>query len=125
MLWFRAIWYVVNQKNGVSALGLKKVLGLSSYHTAWNWLHKLRTAMVQPGRSKLSGVVEVDKTYIGGSKPGKRGRGSSGKSLVLVAVEDKGEHFGPIRLSRTADASALEPYTSSAAMCRARQYSTY
>jgi len=41
MVWFRAIWYVVNQKNGVSALGLQKVLGLSSYRTAWIWLHKL------------------------------------------------------------------------------------
>src|SRR5258708_35287376 len=37
-LWFAAIWYVVNQKNGVSALGLQKALGLGSYHTAWEWL---------------------------------------------------------------------------------------
>jgi transposase-like protein len=105
MLWFRAIWYVVNQKNGVSALGLKKILGLGSYRTAWTWLHKLRTAMVRPGRDRLSGMVEVDETYIGGKKPGKQGRGAAGKSLVLVAVEDKGKHFGRIRLSRVADAS--------------------
>jgi len=39
-LWFQAIWYAVNQKNGVSALGLKKAIGLGSYHTAWEWLHK-------------------------------------------------------------------------------------
>lgn len=106
MLWFRAIWYVVNQKNGVSALGLQRVLGLSSYRTAWTWLHKLRCAMVRPGRDKLSGLVEVDETYIGGKKPGKRGRGAEGKSLVAVAVEDKGKHFGRIRLCRIADASA-------------------
>ena len=106
MLWFRAIWYVVNQKNGVSALGLQRVLGLSSYRTAWTWLHKLRYAMVRPGRDKLSGLVEVDETYIGGKKPGKRGRGAEGKSLIAVAVEDKGEHFGRIRLCRIADASA-------------------
>ena len=43
-LWFHAIWYVVSQKNGVSALGLQKALGLGSYHTAWEWLHKLRRA---------------------------------------------------------------------------------
>jgi hypothetical protein len=48
---------VVNQKNGVSALGLQKALGLGSYRTAWQWLHKLRRAMVRPGRDKLSGVV--------------------------------------------------------------------
>ena len=106
MLWFRAIWYVVNQKNGVSALGLQRVLGLRSYRTAWIWLHKLRCAMVRPGRDKLSGLVEVDETYIGGKKPGKRGRGAEGKSLIAVAVEDKGEHFGRIRLCRIADASA-------------------
>lgn len=106
MLWFRAIWYVVNQKNGVSALGLQRVLGFRSYRTAWTWLHKLRCAMVRPGRDQLSGVVEVDETYIGGKKPGKRGRGATGKSLVVIAVEDKDEHFGRIRLSRVADASA-------------------
>jgi transposase-like protein len=106
MLWFRAIWYVVSQKNGVSALGLQKVLGLDSYHTAWEWLHKLRTAMVRPGREKLSGAVEIDETYIGDKKPGKRGRGAAGKTLVMVAVEDKDNRIGRIRLSRLADASA-------------------
>jgi transposase-like protein len=105
-LWFRAIWYVVNQKNGVSALGLQRVLGLGSYRTAWTWLHKLRCAMVRPGRDRLSGTVEVDETYVGGKKAGKRGRGADGKTLVVVAVEDKGNRLGRIRLRRVADASA-------------------
>lgn len=105
-LWFRAIRYVVNQKNGVSALGLQRVLGLGSYRTAWRWLHKLRCAMVRPGRDRLSGTVEVDETYVGGKKPGKRGRGADGKTLVVVAVEDKGNRLGRIRLRRVADASA-------------------
>ena len=56
--WFAAVWYVVNQKQGVSALGLQRVLGLGSYQTAWAWLHKLRRAMVLPGRELLSGAVE-------------------------------------------------------------------
>lgn len=105
-LWFRAMWYMVGQKNGVSALGLQKVLGLGSYHTAWEWLHKLRVAMVRPGRERLSGIVEVDETYIGGEKPGKRGRGAAGKALVFVAVEDKGDKMGRIRLLPIVDASA-------------------
>lgn len=105
-LWFRAIWYVVNQKHGVSALGLQRVLGLGSYRTAWTWLHKLRCAMVRPGRNRLLGTVEVDETYIGSKKPGKRGRGAAGKTLVVVAVEDKGDKIGRIRLRRVADASA-------------------
>ncbi len=70
------------------------------------WLHKLRSAMVRPGRDRLSGIVEVDETYIGGQKPGKRGRGAGGKILVVIAVEDKTTCFGRIRLRRVADASA-------------------
>src|SRR5450755_2432861 len=50
-MWFRAMWYVTSQKNGVSALGLQRVLGLGSYQTAWAWLHKLRRAMVARGAS--------------------------------------------------------------------------
>jgi len=105
-LWFRAIWYVVNQKNGVSAIGLQRVLEITRYDTVWIWLHKLRTAMVRPGRDRLSGTVEVDETYIGGKRPGKRGRGAAGKTLVLIAAEDKDTHIGRIRLRRVLDAGA-------------------
>lgn len=104
-LWFHAMWYITSQKYGVSAMGLQRVLGLTRYETAWIWLHKLRRAMVRPSRDRLSGIVEVDETYIGGKKHGKRGRGAAGKSLVIVAVEDKGNHLGRIRLRRVADAS--------------------
>lgn len=93
-LWFRAMWYVTNQKNGVNALGLQRALGLTRYETVWTWLHKLRVAMVRPGGDRLSGTVEVDETYIGGKKSGKRGRGAAGKTLVMIAVEDKGNKLG-------------------------------
>ena len=105
-LWFQAMWYVVNQKNGASALGVQRVLGFGSYRTAWNWLHKLRRAMVRPGRDGLSGTVELDEVYIGGERPGKRGRGAAGKALVLVAAQVEGSKIGRIRLTRVADASA-------------------
>ena len=105
-LWFQAMWYVVNQKSGASALGVQRVLGFGSYRTAWNWLHKLRRAMVRPGRDGLSGTVEVDEVYIGGERPGKRGRGAAGKALVLVAAQVDGSKIGRIRLTRVADASA-------------------
>ncbi len=105
-LWFRAMWYIVNQKSGISALGLQRALGMSRYETVWIWLHKLRTAMVRPGRDRLSGIVIVDETYIGGKKPGKRGRGAAGKALVVIAVEDKGKSFGRIRLKRVKNASS-------------------
>ena len=103
-LWFEAIWYVVNQKNGVSALGVKRVLGVS-YLTAWRWLHKLRRAMVRPGRDRLGGTVEVDEVYVGGERPGKRGRGAAGKALVVVVAQADGGRIGRIRLARVANAS--------------------
>lgn len=106
-VWVRAIWWVTGQKNGARALGLKRILGLGSYRTAWTWLHKLRRAMVRPGRDQLSGIVEIDETFIGGEKPGKRGRGAAGKVLVGIAVEDKeDEGIGRIRLGILPDASA-------------------
>ena len=104
------MWYVTSQKYGANALGLQRVLALGSYNTAWEWLHRLRRAMVRPGREPLSGTVEVDETYVGGERPGKRGRGAANKSLVLIAVEDKGganqKGIGRIRLERVANASA-------------------
>jgi transposase-like protein len=106
LLWFRAIWWVTSQKNGASALGLQRILGIGSYQTAWMWLHKLRRAMVRPGRDKLTGTVQVDETYIGGAKPGNRGRGADGKSLVLVVAQEKGKAVGRIRLVKINDASS-------------------
>lgn len=110
-LWFEAMWYVTSQKSGVSALGLQRVLGLGSYHTAWNWLHKFRRAMVRPGRDRLTGVVEVDEIFIGGEQSGKRGRGAGGKALVLLAAQQDGKRIGRIRLRRVGDAAgeSLEP----------------
>lgn len=106
-IWFQAIWSVVSQKNGVSALGLSKSLGIKNQKTGWNLLRIIRTGMVRTGRELLSGLVEVDEVFIGGVKPGKRGRGALGKTLVLIAVEDKGKKgFGRIRIEIIPDASA-------------------
>jgi len=104
-IWFRALWWMVAQKNGVSAKGLQKILGLGSYQTAWTWLHKFRRLMIIPGREMLKGTVEIDETFVGGKKPGKRGRGAEGKSIVIVGVEIKEKATGRIRLSLIPDAS--------------------
>jgi len=106
--WFTAIWWVTTQKNGASAAGLQQVLGVGSYQTAWTWIHKIRTAMVNPNRTKLSGVVEVDETYIGGQEiDGKRGRGTENKSLVAIAVELLAgkNQLGRVRMKVVPDAS--------------------
>jgi transposase-like protein/ribosomal protein L37AE/L43A len=99
-LWFRVMWWVTTQKNGASALGLQRELGLKTYWTAWTWLHKLRRAMVRPGRDRLSGRVEVDETYIGGPEEGVIGRLAHDKALVLVAAQEDGSRIGRIRLQR-------------------------
>ena len=106
LIWFHAIWWIVAQKNGVSAIGLKKILGLGSYRTSWTWLHKFRRLMVLSGRSKLNGIVEVDEVFIGGKKPGKRGRGAEGKSIIVVGVEVTGRKTGRVRLAKIPDASS-------------------
>jgi transposase-like protein len=111
-LWFRAMWYVTSQKNGASALGLQRVLGLRSYQTAWAWLHKLRRAMVRPGRERLKGWVEVDEAYLGGEEEGVTGRQFEDKALIVVAAEADGKGIGRIRLRHIPDASAasLHPF---------------
>jgi hypothetical protein len=102
-LWFRAIWWFTNQKTGISALGLKRALGLGSYRTAWMCLHKLRRAMVRQNREPLTGKVEVDELYIGGKYKGPwRGKGLGmtlgSKSMIAAAVEVRGEGMGRLRL---------------------------
>lgn len=105
-VWFRVMWWLTSQKNGVSAVALQRALGWGSYQTAWTCLHKLRRAMIRPGRERLAGVVEVDETYLGGEEPGVRGRHIVGKALVIVAAEEDGRGIGRIRLGHIPDASS-------------------
>lgn len=104
--WFRAMWWVTSQKSGTSAMGLQRVLGLGSYRTAWAWLHKLRRAMVRPGRERLRGCVEVDETYFGGISEGHEGRRGGNKTLIAIAAEEDGRKIGRIRMQRVRNASA-------------------
>lgn len=115
-VWFAAIWYVTSQKHGVSALGLQRVLGLGSYETAWTMLHRLRRAMVNPYRSKLSGTVELDETYLSikdinnDNQPLKS---NTTKILVGIAVEVKDpKRFGRIRIQRLENSKgkSLKPF---------------
>jgi len=112
MLWFQAMWWVTSQKPGASALGIQRVLGLGSYETAWAWLHKLRRAMVRPGRDQLTGEVEVDETFVGGVESGGGRRHLGRKALVAIAAEVRGPAVGRIRMKRVRDSSAasLQPF---------------
>src|SRR4051794_21443476 len=109
--WFLAIHLVTSSKGGIAATELGRQLGLGSYQTAWTWLHELRKAVVRPDRQPLAGRVEADETYVGGPRPGKRGRGAAGEALVAGAVEAgrgkaRGRRLGRLRLAPLADASA-------------------
>lgn len=105
-VWLAGAWYLTNQKQGVSALGLQRVLGLGSYQTAWTMLHRFRRAMVRPERERLRGCVEVDETYLAITDreapiSATKRKNSTSKVLVILAVEvlqPKG--FGRIRLQR-------------------------
>ena len=98
-VWFRAAWELTTRANGVSARGIQRTLGLGSYQTAWTMLHRYRRAMVMPGRSKLSGIVEVDDMFIGGrNKPGMAGRSRRPhKTPVLVMAEIRSRGIGRCR----------------------------
>ena len=87
-------------------MGLQRVLGLKSYKTAWTMLHKLRHAMVRPGRDRLQGRVEVDEAFVGGEEEGVHGRQTESKAMIAVAVEEDGDGMGRIRMRRIPDASA-------------------
>jgi transposase-like protein len=100
------MWAVTSQKNGASAIGLQRELGLGSYQTAWTWLHKLRRAMVRPGRDRLSGRVEVDETYWGGEEENVRDRQTETKALIVIAAQEDGDGIGRIRMRQVSDASA-------------------
>ena len=111
--WFQVMWYITSQKYGGNALGLKRVVGFGSYQTAWTRLHKMRRAMVRPGRDRLSCKVEVDETYVGGVEKGVRGRETEKKAIVVVAVEiHEPFGFGRVRLRQVPDVSgaSLVPF---------------
>jgi len=113
VLWIRTMWWVTSQKHGASALALQRLLGLGSYQTAWAWLHKLRRAMVRPGRDRLNGTVEVDETYVGGEEVGVHGRQIYRKAIVAIAVEIKEPRgFGRIRMRRVPNVAgeSLTPF---------------
>ncbi|MEJ2639075.1 MAG: IS1595 family transposase [Desulfosarcinaceae bacterium] len=102
----KAMGWFTSRKSGVNAVNLQDLLGFGGYQTAWTWFHKLRRCTIRQGRERLSGRVEVDEFYIGGQKPGKRGRGSNGRTIVVAAVQKNDHEFGRIRLQVIPDCSS-------------------
>ncbi len=107
--WFWAIFPVATRTTGSSARQLQYDLGIS-YPTSWSWCHKIRKAMEnRDAHYNLRGIVELDDTYIGGKrKPGKRGRGATGKVPVLVAVESRPKGCGHVALTKVPSVSSSQ-----------------
>jgi len=100
--WFVAVLLLVEARKGFSANQMKRTLGVS-YKTAWYLCHRIRAAMASAERTMLSGVVEMDETYIGGRKRG-MGRGPHGKGKqIVVAIRERG---GEVRFFRAEDAKS-------------------
>ena len=96
--WFMAAYLIIESKKGISANQMKRTLGVS-YKTAWYLCHRIRAAMTEVNPKPLSGTVEVDETWVGGEQRGV-GSGNRGtKSVVVGAIERKGE----VRLKVTKD----------------------
>lgn len=108
-IWFRAAWLMATHKNGISGRQLQAQLGLGSYKTAWLLLHKLRKAMVDPNRTPLCGLVEIDETSMPHRKTGAPvggGRSTQGAMAIAGAVESRATGPGRVRLAVIQDYSA-------------------
>lgn len=89
-LWFYAIYLFVTTRHGVSGKELQRALGVT-YKTAWRMGHQIRKLMENAdGFAMLQGHIEADETYVGGHRPGKRGRGAAGKTIVMGLKERGG-----------------------------------
>ena len=113
-VWFHACWLFATAKDGISAQYLQRALEIGSYQTAWAMLHRLRSALVRPGRGRLAGTVEVDETFIGGEEHGLRGGRQPGKKVLTGIAVEIGEPkgIGRCRMAVLADASgaSLGPF---------------
>ena len=91
---FMAVYLIATSKKGLSAMELRRKVGIKGYKTAWLLMHKIRLSMSSSGKFLLTHKVEVDETYIGGHREGSRGRGAEDKTLVAIAVETNGSTMG-------------------------------
>lgn len=100
--WFMALALIVDAKKSMSAMQLQEHLGIGSYRTAWYMAHRIRKAMVNEGSADLSGIVEMDESYLGGRIRNKHWRRPEyNTKQVIVGMKQRG---GKLRLFHAPDA---------------------
>jgi hypothetical protein len=110
-VWFHACWLFATAKDGISARYLQRALEIGSYQRTWAMLHRLRSALVRPGRGRLAGTAEADETFTGGEEHGLRGGRQPGKKVLTGIAAGIGEPKGTgrCRMAVLADASGASP----------------
>jgi hypothetical protein len=101
IVWFHAVALMLNAKKGLSAKQLQRDLRIGGYKTAWYLNHRIREAMREGALPLMSGIVEVDETYLCGRQKGHRGKLKNKE--VILGLRERG---GPLRFVHTADATA-------------------
>lgn len=105
--WFYAMYLFATTRHGVSAKELERQLGVT-YKCAWRMGHEIRKHMgAVDGEEPLSGIIEVDETYVGGKRKGKRGRGAEGKTIVFGMMQRDGKVM--TKIVPNARTSTLQP----------------
>jgi transposase-like protein len=110
--WFVAIYLMTESKKGISANQMKRTLGVS-YKTAWYLCHRIRAAMKDAAAPLLSGIIEVDETYIGGKVRGK-GHGYRGNKTMVVGAVARGGQVG-VKVEKRNDRQTLHGFIRSVA----------
>jgi len=98
--WFMAVLLLVEARKGMSANQMKRTLGIS-YKTAWYLCHRIRAAMSQAEKPMLDGTVEMDETYVGGRKRGRRYQGRKDHKECVIGIRQRG---GDVRFFHAEDA---------------------
>ena len=107
---FKLIYLMMAEKSGTNMSALSRQVGVN-YRTAMLWCRKIRQTIAKRPAKKLSGVVEVDETFIGAPSTSKGRKLAKNQAMILILVEDAGGKCGRVRMIPAADAKrdTLEP----------------
>jgi transposase-like protein len=106
-IWFLATVLLCEAKKGMSACQIQRSLGIKTYKTAWYLCHRIRAAMLETGKRKLGGKVEIDETYVGGkAKAGAKERGLTGRGTEKEIVIGIRQRDGELRMFHASDVKA-------------------